>query len=134
MSQNIADPAQQQTDTVYLNFCCPITQAAVQTIMAACADAIRQFNPRRLYLSFSSTGGEIAAGIGLYNFLKALPVRVVTHNVGSVVSIAVVIFLAGEERYAVPTSTFLFHGAHIGIAQPANFSIFQLRELVSGLD
>ncbi|PYS92821.1 MAG: Clp protease [Acidobacteria bacterium] len=125
---------QQQTDTVYLNFYSPISQTTVQTLMAACTDAMRQFNPRTLYLSISSSGGEVAAGITLYNFLRGLPVRVVTHNIGAIDSIAVVIFLAGQDRYAVPTATFLFHGVQLGISQPTNLTIYQLRELVSGLD
>ena len=133
MSQNIAAPPQ-QTDTVYLNFCSSISQASVQTLMAACSDALRQFNPQTLYLSFTSNGGEVAAGIALYNFLRGLPVRVVTHNLGAVDSIAVVIFLAGQDRYAVPTATFLFHGVQIMVPQAMNLSIFQLRESVSGLD
>lgn len=133
MVQNPA-PVAQQNATVYLNFCGPISQASVQTIMSACTEALRQFNPQTLYLSFSSSGGEIAAGIALYNYLRGLPIRIVTHNVGSVDSIAVVIFLAGEERYCTPTATFLFHGAQIAISQPMALNIFQLRELVSGLD
>ena len=39
-----------------------------------------------------------------------MPFRLITHNVGSVNSIGNVIFLAGEERYACPHSTFMFHG------------------------
>jgi len=82
----------------------------------------------------ASNGGEVASGIALYNFLRGLPVRVITHNVGAIDSIAVVIFLAGEERYAVHTATFLFHGVQITVPQPMNLTIYQLREAVSGLD
>ena len=32
------------------------------------------------------------------------------HNIGSIDSIANVIFLAGQKRYAAPNSSFLFHG------------------------
>jgi ATP-dependent Clp protease, protease subunit len=126
--------AQQRVDTVYINFCNMISQPTVQTLMAACTDALRQFNPTKLYLSMSSNGGDVAAGIALYNFLRGLPVRVVTHNIGAIDSIAVVIFLAGEERYAVPTATFLFHGVQINVPQPMALTIYQLRESVSGLD
>jgi ATP-dependent Clp protease protease subunit len=135
MVQNIGAPQPpQQPDTVYLNFCSAINQGSVQKIMGACSDALRQFNPQRLYLSFTSGGGEVAAGIALYNFLRGLPVRVVTHNLGAVDSIAVVIFLAGQDRFAVPTATFLFHGVQIIVQQAATLTIFQLRECVSGLD
>ena len=42
--------------------------------------------------------------------LVGLPFKLVTHNVGNVDSIGNAIFLAGEERYACPHSTFMFHG------------------------
>ncbi len=46
----------------------------------------------------------------LYNFLRALPVTVNTHNIGNVDSIGNAIFLAGKTRKASPHSTFMFHG------------------------
>ena len=57
-------------------------------------------------------------GVTLYNYIKSLSVKVVMHNVGLVNSIANVIFLAGNERYAVPHSSFLFHGVGFDIPQP----------------
>lgn len=49
-------------------------------------------------------------GITIYNTLRSLPAKIVTYNMGNVDSIGNVIFLAGEERYACPHSTFMFHG------------------------
>lgn len=121
-------------NAVYINFCDVINLDKVKTIMAACAEALDKFKPETLYLSISSPGGEVAAGIALHNFLRALPVRVVTHNIGSVDSIAVVIFLAGERRFANHAATFLFHGVQLAVPQATQLSVFQMRELVSGLD
>jgi ATP-dependent protease ClpP protease subunit len=59
-------------NAVYINFCDVINLAKVKTIMAACAEAIDKFRPETLYLSISSPGGEVAAGIALYNFLVVL--------------------------------------------------------------
>ena len=63
-----------------------------------------------VYLLLSSEVGSVMHGINLYNVLRALPVKLVTHNVGNVDSIGNAIFLAGEERYACQHSTFMFHG------------------------
>jgi len=70
----------------------------------------RQPKPDVLYFLFSSNGGSVNAGIALYNFLRALPVEIIMHNTGSIDSIATVIFLAADKRYAALHSTFLFHG------------------------
>ena len=43
-------------------------------------------------------------------------------------SIANVVFLAGAERYAVPHSSFLFHGVGFNIPQPTRFDEKQVRE------
>jgi ATP-dependent Clp protease, protease subunit len=62
-----------------------------------------------LYVLFSTNGGDVSAGFVLYNFLRALPLKIVMHNVGSVDSIGNVIFMAGQERYVTPNGTFLIH-------------------------
>ena len=51
------------------------------------------------------------SGINLFNYLRALPIRLITHNMGAIDSIGTVVFLAGSERYANPHATFMFHGA-----------------------
>jgi ATP-dependent protease ClpP protease subunit len=58
-----------------------------------------------LHLMLSTLGGQVAQGISIYNMLKALPIRVITYNVGTVNSIGNVIFLAGSPRYAARTSS-----------------------------
>jgi Clp protease len=47
-------------------------------------------------------GGSIQSGIALYNFLRAIPATVTTHNVGNVDSIGNAVFLAADERLACP--------------------------------
>jgi ATP-dependent protease ClpP protease subunit len=53
------------------------------------------------------------------------------HNIGSVDSIANVIFLAASERYAAKHSTFLFHGINWNFAQAAALTFTQLQEILS---
>ena len=59
----------------------------------------------------------MAAGITLYNFMRGLPYKLVAHNIGNVDSIGNAVFLAADERYACPHSTFMFHG--VGFDNPA---------------
>jgi ATP-dependent Clp protease, protease subunit len=49
-------------------------------------------------------------GMSIGEFMRALPVKVTTHNIGQIDSIANVIFAAGTTRYASKNASFLFHG------------------------
>jgi ATP-dependent Clp protease, protease subunit len=60
-------------------------------------------------LCISSFGGYVSDGMFLYNHIRGLPLRVVTHNTGSVTSIAVAVFLAAEERYCSALGMFMIH-------------------------
>ena len=88
---------------------------------------------KTLYFLFSSPGGQVNAGIVLYNFLRALPVEIVMHNTGAVDSIGTVIFLAGAKRYAALHSTFLFHGVKSIFGANTQLSHVQLYEQLSML-
>ena len=58
-------------------------------------------------LCISSYGGYVSDGIFLYNHIRGLPLRVVAHNIGSVTSIAVAVFLAAHERYCSSLGMFM---------------------------
>ncbi|MBS0250136.1 MAG: ATP-dependent Clp protease proteolytic subunit [Proteobacteria bacterium] len=64
----------------------------------------------KLTIAMNSGGGNVHAGILMYNAIRAMPFEVTTHNIGHVDSIANIIFLAGSTRYACGPSTFMFHG------------------------
>ena len=57
-------------------------------------------------------------GMNLYNVMRAMPFKLITHNVGNVDSIGNAIFLAGVARYACPHSTFMFHGVGFNCDSP----------------
>ena len=59
-----------------------------------------------------SNGGYVSDGLCLYNFLSNAPVRFVMYNAGAVASIAVILFLAGQRRYASETARFMVHKSH----------------------
>ena len=117
--------------TVYINFFGQIHEASATKLMAACAQIIATDAPDCLYLLFSSPGGDVNAGVAIYNYLRALPgVRVVMHNTGSIDSVANVIFHAADERHAAPHTTFHFHGVGMNLTSTSlNYS--QIKELES---
>jgi ATP-dependent protease ClpP protease subunit len=103
--------------TTYINFTGQINQTSAGKFMAACAEIIARDAPECLYFLFSSPGGDVNAGVAIYNYLRALPVnRMVMHNIGSIDSVANVIFHAADERLCAPHSTFHFHGVAMNLS------------------
>jgi ATP-dependent Clp protease, protease subunit len=119
----MADPEPQPVQVplppsrVYLAFSMNITPQNVSKLLMECANWSNQ-GIQEIHLFFGSFGGNVAAGIHAYNVLRSLPLRLVTYNTGNVDSIANIIFLAGEERIAVPHATFMFHGVSFDFPGP----------------
>lgn len=61
-------------------------------------------------ININSNGGETDAGISVYQYLKALPITVTTHNIGTAQSAAAIIYCSGSKRYALEHSFFMLHG------------------------
>jgi ATP-dependent protease ClpP protease subunit len=93
-----------------------VNPTTAEALLAAAAQ-IANAGVKELYLLLSTPGGSVMNGMNVYNVLKGLPLKVITHNVGNVDSIGNVIFLAGKERYACANATFMFHGVAAGIPQ-----------------
>jgi len=116
----------------YINFHAPIDMKTSQVLMNTLAQIVAK-GEDEVYILLSSGGGMVISGVTLYNYIRALPLKVITHNVGIVNSVANVVFLAGDERYAVPNSSFLFHGVGFDIKQPTRFEEKQIRERLISL-
>lgn len=105
---------------VYLAFTGEINADASTRFAAALSAAVNQdFN--EVHLSFSSPGGLVSEGVFLYNHVRALPIKTVIYNTSTVLSIAVVVFSAAEERYCSPHSMFLIHPTVMGAEAGANW-------------
>ncbi len=98
--------------TIYINYFDEISPAKVRAFMAACTQILAPQNGPidHFYFLFGSSGGNVDAGVALYNFLRALPIKITFHNTSAVDSIGNVVFMAGEDRFATPEATFLMHG------------------------
>lgn len=124
----------QRPKEIYINYCDNVTDGKAKVLLAVCSEIVAKHKPDILHFLLSSNGGSVNAGIAIYNVLRALPTRIVMHNVGTIDSIATVIFLAGEERYAAKHSSFLFHGIMMNLSQGASLEKRKLKEILSGLE
>ena len=120
--------------TVYLSFFDGIDPHKVNRFMQFTTDVIRQQNPTELYFFISSSGGDVDSGFVLYNFLVSLQSKmtITMHNTGTVDSIANVIFIGGQKRYAAPNASFLFHGVMMNMN--GGVSRTMLKESLSRLE
>ena len=96
-----------------VHFIGPINHQSACSVRNLCLQAL-QNGATEIELHMSSEGGNMTAGFALYFFLKSLPLPLTTWNVGSVESVGVAIFLAGQQRYACPGTRFLIHPLHWG--------------------
>ena len=118
--------------TVYVKFFAGVDENSVKTLMNVAEQKLRE-GATKIILLISSGGGNVFAGVTGYNFLKGIPAEVETHNFGSAVSIALVLFCAGKKRLSVPHATFLLHGVQANFPQGAGLEEKQLEERLKGL-
>lgn len=113
----------------YLSFLARINPTTTQALLGATSQQMMKgFN--EMHLLLSTGGGEVQPGLAAYNVLRALPIKIVTYNMGSVNSIGNVLFLAGDERYAARTSSFMFHGVGFDVERTR----FEEKDLNEKLD
>lgn len=91
-----------------IHFISGVTIPAVHQLQSCCIGAIQQ-GASEINIHVSSPGGDFMAGLTAYNYLKSIPITIRTHNIGSVDSVANIIFLAGSERYSNQVSRFFLH-------------------------
>jgi ATP-dependent Clp protease protease subunit len=117
---------------VYVSFSAEIRPQTTETLIAVLGEQANK-GVDEVYLLLSTPGGSVMNGLNLYNVIRGLPFRFITHNVGNVDSIGNAIFLAGEERYACPHSTFMFHGVGFDMPQGGRLEEKNLRERLDAI-
>ena len=118
--------------TFYIKFFAPVIPESVAALMQIVDNKLKQ-GAKKLGLLISSPGGDVFHGLSAYNFLKGIPLEIVTHNFGSADSIGVVLFCAGSRRLSVPHARFLLHGVQCNFRQPVSLEEKQLEERLKGL-
>ena len=124
----------QNKKTVYINYFDIIDPIKVNKFIYFTTDVIATHEPSELYFFISSNGGDVDSGFVLYNYLISLKEKLIItmHNTGTIDSIANVIFVAGQNRYAAPNSSFLFHGVSMNMQGGVSRTI--LKEHLSRLE
>lgn len=67
--------------------------------------------PEPITLNINSVGGCCYPAFGLYDIIKTCKTQVNTCNIGFTASAAILIYLAGKERYTTSKSKFVIHQA-----------------------
>lgn len=124
-----------QNQDIYFTYVDQIDVAKVNLAISVIQQQILTKHPKRLFLLLSSPGGDVSSGIALFNYLRALPIEIVTYNIGMIASIANVVFMAAESknRFACPHTSFLFHGVKLNLSMGMQVDISQVKELESSL-
>ncbi len=117
---------------VYIRYFGPVDEERVKKLIATLEERLKQ-GIERFVILISSPGGNVFQGLSAYNFLKGIPAEVITHNFGSIDSIAVCIFCAGCKRFSVPHGRFLLHGIGFDVPPGARFDEKVLNERLMSL-
>ena len=115
---------------IYATLSGTIDPEMVKRVFASFSAAVNN-GFERVHLLIQSTGGTVGDGIGIYNYLRNLPLELVAYNGGSVASSAVVVFLAAKMRKASATASFTIHKSLIPTNLVANST--KLKLLADGL-
>lgn len=86
-----------QLSTRYLIMDTPIEDAKVHTFISWVTGQIAD-GATGINVAFSTTGGSVAAGILMANYISALPINITMHNVSTVGSIGIPIYAAARVR------------------------------------
>ena len=113
-------------DEVYFTLAGPIDDLLAQRLFNSFAIATQQ-KVKKVHLLVQSAGGHVGSGIAIYNFLKGIPLEVVTYNCGAVYSIAVIVFLAGHTRIASPHASFMIHKTTASLNFPIGIDSIRTR-------
>jgi ATP-dependent protease ClpP protease subunit len=116
----------------YIGFNAAIDRKAAEQLVMVCTQAV-QNGYATLNLAISSPGGQLDHAYYAYNWLEGLPVKIVTHNIGSVQSAANLLFLCGDDRYGVDASTFFFHQTGFDTAPAQRISAKFVRERLKAM-
>lgn len=115
-----------------IKFFAPVIDTSINALLNAVDQKMKE-GQRDFILLISSPGGSVFHGLSAYNYLKGIPVRITTHNFGSVDSIGIVLYCGGARRLSVPQARFLLHGVSTQFPHPTSLEEKQLEETLKGL-
>ena len=115
-----------------IKFYSPVNESSIGALMRT-VDQRLAAGTTEFTLLISTSGGSVYHGLTAYNYLRGIPAAVTTHNFGSVDSIGVALYCAGQKRLCVPQARFLMHPVSMNFREGASYEEPKLLELVKGL-
>ncbi len=124
---------QTPSKNIFLSFVGPTIYPPTKILRNACCQAVSS-GATQLTLLISSSGGSTLEAFALYNFLRALPCEIITYNIGTIQSVANVVFLAGAKRLASIYSRFMFHDLAWSYGNQETLDRRQMEERTQSID
>lgn len=109
---------------IYASLTGPVDADMVRRVFTAGSIAVNA-RVQKIHLLIQSTGGFVGDGIALYNYLRRLPMEITTYNAGNVMSIAVLVYLAGKKRNVSKAATFMIHRSTFTFSAPATSELLK---------
>jgi len=110
----------------------PIDEMVANLIVAQLLFLSREDPEKDIQMYINSPGGEIYAGLAIYDTMKMIPNRISTVAVGVTASFGTVLLAAGAkgQRYALPNATIHMHQPLGGARGQASDIEIQAREIL----
>lgn len=114
----------------------PVTSQSANLIVAQLLFLDREDSEKAIQLYINSPGGEIYAGLGIYDTMQAINAPVSTVAVGVAASFGTIILTAGEKgrRYALPNATIHLHQPLGGAEGQASDIVIRANEILRQKD
>lgn len=126
--------ANTQNQITIINFVAVINDKTASLLMFLLTEQLRS-GINNFRINISSPGGMVFHAVSIFNFLNGLKkVHIHTHNLGQIDSCGNLIFLAGQERTASKSSSFLLHRPELTLQGATQFSIDFLKERIESLE
>jgi ATP-dependent Clp protease, protease subunit len=101
-------PGAKHQGVMFVGFNAAIDRKASGQLAMVCGSAV-QNEFQEIHLLLTTTGGISDQAYYAVTILQSLPLKLVTYNVGNVLSAGTLLYLTGKERYATKESPFYFH-------------------------
>ena len=91
-------------------------------------------NSPQIHLSVIGCSGDIGLAVGFYSWIKYNRVDLVTVGMGELDSAALVVLLAGQERYCFRGTRFVLYGPSFTFGSKTTFHVAELEEKLQVLE
>lgn len=112
----------------------PINDEHLKKVMDRLGVFYKDDSAKPMFLMINSGGGSTASGFGFFdliNFLLKPKPRIITIGSGRVSSMAIIVWLAGEERLLTPNTYMFFHEIGRSFEKEHRYDVTQLKASLS---